>query len=190
MADPDPLDLDPNPLVTRVTAGLHQRGVAGLVSRADAGKSAQELSGSADGTVLANALAGKASLPELVTFAGYLGGTLDNPTGEEPATWRLLYLDSKLWTWLLVPDDGIVLRERVEEEGARGKERDVLWVNADAMVRRGSGPQSVHGRFLSGDFTRAGDFAASLSGGTFSAATGIFCEAVTPGSCGPRTRPR
>jgi hypothetical protein len=54
---------------------------------------------------------------------------------------------------------------------------------------RGSGPQTGDGRFLVGRLTQAGEFAASTTGGTFSAATGLLCEATTPGCCiKPRTR--
>ena len=43
-------------------------------------------------------------------------------------------------------------------------------------------------QFLRGGFIAAGDFSASLTGGTFSRATGLLCEVQTPGCCGKYTR--
>lgn len=121
--------------------------------------------------------------PELSAFAGYLGGTTEAPPST--ATWRILYLDSKLLTWLLVQQDDILFHMRIADDKAAFNERDVIWVRADAPVGRSSGSPSV---WLSGDFTRAMDFTPPLAGGTAaSAATGIFCEALTAGCCPPRT---
>ena len=46
---------------------------------------------------LAMALADQANLPELILVAGYLGGKVMHGVEE----WRLLYLDSRLESWLL-----------------------------------------------------------------------------------------
>jgi len=135
---------------------------------------------------LAAALADNADLPDLSLFAGFLGGQVDRGDGN---FWRLVYLDSRLYSWLLVQESDILVHQRLADDHAPSGLRDVLWVRATANVVQGSGAQSTAGRFLVGEFTRAGDFAASTSGGTFSAATGLLCEATTPGCCmRPRTR--
>jgi len=131
-------------------------------------------------------LAGASELPELVIFAGFLGDTVTHPGAGKD--WRLLYLDWRLLTWLLVQEDGIVLAEKVSDETAPSGMRDVIWVKAEASVRSGSGPQSVEARFLTGEFTRAGDFEAPLTGGTFAGSTGVFCEAKTVNCCYRRSR--
>ena len=135
---------------------------------------------------LAAALADSAELPDLTLFAGFLGGRVDRG---DKNPWRLVYLDSRLYSWLLVQETDILVHQRLPDDHAPSGLRDVLWVRGNANVIQGSGPQSTAGRFLVGEFTRAGDFAASTSGGTFSAATGLLCEATTPGCCiKPRTR--
>ncbi|MGH2969197.1 MAG: hypothetical protein ACRDK0_09050 [Solirubrobacteraceae bacterium] len=138
------------------------------------------------GTPSATAILAQATdVPELVTFSGFLGDTVPQPSGN---VWRLLYLDWRLQTWLLVEEGEILHAEKVKDDGAPSGLVDVIWVRADASVRRGSGPQSVEARFLTGAFTRAGDFDASPTGGTLAAATGIFCEARTPVCCYRRSR--
>jgi hypothetical protein len=146
---------------------------------------AKELSGPGIiSTGTADALAASSDVPELVTFAGYLGGTLQR--GNE--TWRLLYLDTRLQAWLLVQDAHILYTAKVSEDASPGGDRDVIWVSDDAPVGRGSGAQSLQARFLTGEFTRAGDFEAPPAGGTPAAATGVFCEARTPFCCSRRSR--
>jgi hypothetical protein len=133
----------------------------------------------------ADQLANRADVSELASFAGYLGGTVER----EDKQWRLLYLDSQLQTWLLVRDVDILYHEQVKDDTAALEKRDVIWVKADASVGRGSGPQSVESRFLTGEFTKAGDFDTAPGGGTMAAATGLFCEARTPFCCwGRRSR--
>jgi hypothetical protein len=132
-------------------------------------------------------------LPDLIAFTGFLGPTIDQPApgdqaapdGQPPParTWRMLYLDLELRTWLLVEDDEILVNEKVEDRAAPSGRRDMIWVTADAPVGHGSGSPSVEARFLTGDFTRAGDFEAPPAGGTLSAATGVFCNARTAGCC-------
>jgi hypothetical protein len=134
---------------------------------------------------LATAFANQANLPSLSLFAGFLGG----PVVEKGKPWRLLYLDSRLDSWMLVPENAIIVSQQLTDEHAPSGVRDVLWVDSTATLVRGNGPRTNEGRFLVGELTLAGDFAASSSGGTFSAATGLLCEAATPGCClKPRTR--
>jgi hypothetical protein len=133
---------------------------------------------------VANQLAGNPDLDELMSFAGFLGGIVKNGERE----WRLLYLDTCLQTWLLVEENDIVYNTTVEDDTAPAKKRDVIWVRADASVGRGSGAQSAEARFLTGEFTKAGDFEARPTGGTMAAATGVFCEARTPFCCYGRSR--
>ena len=72
--------------------------------------------------------------------------------------WVLVYRDWRMITWLLIEGEGIVHLDTVPEDGDPTRARDVLWVDRDTAVGRGSGPQSDEARFLTGDFTRAGDF--------------------------------
>jgi hypothetical protein len=133
-----------------------------------------------------DALVEASDLPELVTFAGFLGDTVTQPG--QTTQWRVLYLDLELRRWLLLDEADILLAEKVEDETAPSGERDLIWVKADASVGRGSGSPSVEARFLTGEFTRAGDFEAPPTGGTLAAATGVFCQARTPSCCRIRTR--
>jgi hypothetical protein len=119
---------------------------------------------------LANALARQAGLPELVTFAGYLGGTVQDGSQTE---WRVLYLDTHLQRWLLVRDTDVLYNVSVDDETSPSSKRDVIWVRADASVGGGSGSQPVEARFLTGAFTRAADYEAPPSGGTTADATGV-----------------
>ena len=128
--------------------------------------------------------------PELYTFAGYLGGIVEDSAGTIKTTWRLLYLDAKLQTWLLVGQESILLRKDVTDETSPSGSRDHVWVKADASVSQGEGPpqkNEIQARFLRGDFVSAGDFAASVTGGTYAPVTGPMCP-LTPGCCGRRTR--
>ena len=132
---------------------------------------------------LVTALAQK--IPELVTFAGFVLGKVTEPGDGE---WWLLSTDWQLQKWLLIEEKGVVYHTEVDDDDAPFKKRDVVWVKAEASVGTGKGSQSVPSRFLSGFFTRAGDYDAPVSGGTFGAATGIFCEARTPSCCGKKSR--
>jgi hypothetical protein len=193
-------DYVPHPLVTSVALKLAEKDVGTLKASArplvkrvagkggaiDAGayskatKQAKGPTNAAEKNTLATALANQANLNGLSLFAGFLGGPV---VDHERVTWRLLYLDSRLDTWMLVPEDKIIVSEQLKDDNAPSGLRDVLWVDSTASLVRGSGPRTNHGRFLVGELTRAGDFAASTSGGTFSAATGLLCEATTPGCC-------
>jgi hypothetical protein len=141
--------------------------------------------GMAERTQAADSLANSDHHPQLVTFAGYLGGLVSDTRGTE---WRMLYLDTRLERWLLVKDEDILYTTKVDDDTSPSKSRDVIWLSADARVGQGSGSQSVEARFLTGDFTRAGDYESTPTGGTLTAATGVFCEAKTPTCCYRRSR--
>jgi hypothetical protein len=200
-------DLVPHPLVTRVGLDLAEKGFGTLQAAAKAfvtpfiaagqrKPDAAAYSGAADTSDddaqyrvekngLATAVAEQANLPDLSLFAGFLGGQVDH----DNTMWRLLYLDARLDNWLLVPEEEIVVHQRLQDRNAPSALRDALWVRGTATLVRGSGSRATEGRFLVGEFTRAGDFAASTTGGTFSAASGLLCEATTPGCCwGARSR--
>jgi hypothetical protein len=135
--------------------------------------------------------ADEVEVPELVVLAGYLGGTVDLELEGQDGTWRVLYIDSYLQNWRLVPNRDIVLFDSVKDDEAPFKRRDLIWVRANALTARGGAPPRPReqARFLRGDFTRAGDLTAPAGGGTESRATGIFCEAITPRCCTRPVRP-
>jgi hypothetical protein len=164
-------------LLAAVTSGQQKPDQAAYAKAADANADAEHVK---EKNELAAKVADQANLPDLSLFAGFLGGPV---TDDHKATWRLLYLDSRLDNWLLVPEDQIVVHQRLEDDRAPSGLRDALWVRGSATLIRGSGSRANEGRFLVGEFTRAGDFAASTTGGTFSAASGLLCEATTPGCC-------
>src|SRR5215212_7397012 len=141
------------------------------------------------GDRLADELANNPNVPELYTFAGYLGGLVDqvDPTG---ARWQLLYLDAKLFTWLLLNVQTIVLTTNDADDTSPFGTRDYVWMESDASVSRGEGPiqrNEIQARFLRGAFVSAADFAASVTGGTYAPGGGP-AFALTPGCCGIRTR--
>jgi hypothetical protein len=199
-------DLVPHPLVTGVGLDLAEKNfgtlrteaknlVAALTGKkrpdqtafsdAASGDAGADTDHVAEKNQLATALADQANLPDLSLFAGFLGG----PYTHDNVTWRLFYFDSLLSNWLFIPENDIVLHQRLDDDHAPSGKRDALWVRGSATVVRGSGSRANAGRFLVGEFTRAGDFAASTTGGTFSAASGLLCEATTPGCCwGARSR--
>jgi hypothetical protein len=128
------------------------------------------------GGVETPSLAGR--VPDLSLFAGYLGAELKRPD----TTWWLFYLDSRLHKWLLVRKEDIVVYKQLDDDTAFGKKRDVLWVDAGARLLQGDGSRTIEGLFVVGEFTRAGDFAATTTTRTSPASTGLICEATTP-SC-------
>jgi hypothetical protein len=132
------------------------------------------------------ALAYASNLPESVVFAGFLGAVVQQPGGGD---FQVLYLDLELGNWLLVEDTGILAHAKIKDEAVPfDQTRDVIWVKEDAAVGRGSTSQSVEAQFLTGEFTKAGDFEVPPTGGTLAAATGVFCEPRTPLCCYKRTR--
>jgi hypothetical protein len=120
------------------------------------------------------------SASQLVTFTGYLGDPITSPGGQ---TWRLLFLDLRMDSWLLIEESGIVDAQRVDDDTAPSGKCDLIWVKADAAVGAGRGSQSDEARFLTGQFTRAGDSETSWTGGTHTATTGVFCGASTVTCC-------
>jgi hypothetical protein len=203
------MDLDPHPLVSAVVEGFDERQVpltsfddlADLAAPDAIAPPAQASKKRGDPKPKASAepaepdeptkvarrqralqYAGTPSVPPLVTFTGFVGATLRRAPGVEDF-WTVLYLDPQLSTWLLIPKKDIVARDRITDEKAPYKQHDVIWVNANSSVGDGSGSLSVEAQFLTGEFTRAGDFEASANGGTMAAATGVFC----PGGCKPKT---
>jgi hypothetical protein len=177
-------DLAPNELVTDIAIGLSKKGVTDLQKAAQAFGPRKKPTPTEKENLAAD-LANQSDLPDLVTFAGFLGGTLKDAGGNE---WYLLYVDWRLSRWLLVPKEDIVYRKAMKDENAPSGERDVLWVRGDASVGEGSGSPSLEARFLTGEFTRAGDFETPPTGGPRAAATGAFCEASSALCCTRRTR--
>jgi hypothetical protein len=137
----------------------------------------------AEANAVAKQLGEQLNLRNLTLFAGYLGPRFEH----RGSRWRLLYLDERLQTWLLASTDGIVDERRQRDEMAAFGCRDAIWVKGDAQVIQGEGPQSIEGRFLSGEFTRAADVAPAPAGGAQEAVTGPFCG--SPFCCyGARSR--
>lgn len=134
----------------------------------------------ASGTTAATSTA--PGTPELVSFTGFIDGDVTAPWGSA-ADWLLMYLDSQLQDWLLIEQSGIVETDIVVNDISPAQARDVIWVRRGAAVGRGSGPQSDEARFLTGEFTLAGDFEAGPAGGTMAASTGVFCGANTAFCC-------
>ena len=126
------------------------------------------------------------ALPELVPLVGYVDGTITKPGSN--TDWVLVYLDWRMTSWMLVEATGILHYDSVPEDGDRSYARDVLMVLRDTAVGRGSGPQSNEARFLTGHFTRAGDFNQWETGGPSSAETGLFCPNTPLCNCGKRSR--
>lgn len=132
------------------------------------------------------ALAYAADEPGVIVFAGFLGDKIR----EQGRDWEPLYLDLELNTCLLVDSDGIVARDSIKDDAVPYNHlRDVIWVKRDAPVGHAAGSQSVEAMFLTGDFTRAGDYEAPVGGGTMTGNTGVFCEARTPTCCRYPSRP-
>jgi hypothetical protein len=186
-------DYSPHPLVTELAQKLGAEG-SELATAAREFAAAQEAGGDALAGAaheLADVLARQPDLPALMTFAGFLGGTLDDKRGITKSRWRLLYLDVKLLTWLLIREEDILLSLRVGDDESTFEKRDVVWLKTDASLSHGSGPipaDEIQARFLRGDFTRAAEVAATLTDGPGGGApTGVFC-APTPQCCGRPTR--
>lgn len=129
----------------------------------------------------------KSQRVQVVTFAGYLGPPAEDPKDSQKY-WRFLFQDAKARSWLLVPEDAIVLHDRACDRKAAFQQRDLIWVKADAPVRQGNQDESAAGRFLVGQFTNAGDLHATLTDASPpSPGSGILC-APTPECCSRYTR--
>jgi hypothetical protein len=124
--------------------------------------------------------------PELRTLSGYLGGEVPDPGGG-PA-WQIMFVDSSLAGWLIVRTNEILYSNRVKDHTAAGGERDYIWLTVDTMVGRGDSSSSAQAVFLSGAFTRAGDFPTSPRGDTFPRGGGLLFDAITPGCCTGNSR--
>ena len=159
-------DLNPNALVTALGVALPAPDATSVAVTASA--------------LRTGATTGPES-PERRSFVGYVGRTF-NHRGNN---WTLLYVDSALESWMIVETDGIVGRRPIPPDAGSGTPEalDMIWVLADAAVGRGGRSLTVEGAFLCGNFTRAGDFEASPTGGTLAASTGVFCEARSAGCC-------
>ena len=128
-------------------------------------------------------------LPELVIFAGFTGDIFERPRGR---SWQRFYLDPQLFRWMIVEGLRIRHSKRVKDPESPTEGCDYIWVEADALVGSGSGPQPVEATFLTGEFTTAADFEAPSPGGSPGGQTGPFCPPRSP-LCGycyrpPRTR--
>jgi hypothetical protein len=124
--------------------------------------------------------------PEVVAFAGYLGGTVtEKPPGRE-GSWRILYLDSQLQNWRLIPDEDILVFSRMEDDDAAFNKRDVIWVDREALTASGGAPPrpEAQAKYLRGTFLRAGDLVDPETGvgPETDPQTGVFCP-ITPRCC-------
>jgi hypothetical protein len=173
-------DLQPNDLIKGLVGVLTTSGAVTVDRKLATAVKGNKSLGDQEQDQLATTLA---SLPDLVTFAGFVGGVVDDTAGPTKKSWLMFYLDAKLLTWLLVEKDAVVFRDKLTHDGTAGGERDLIWVRADASVGRGSGSQSTQERFLRGEFTSARGLSATLSRGTLNAETGIFCDGESVGCC-------
>jgi hypothetical protein len=131
-------------------------------------------------------------IPDLVTFVGYLGGTIDAELNGRNVKWWILYIDSQLQNWRFIADADIVLHKAMADDSSPFNTRDMIWVHANTLTARGEAPPrpEVQAQFLRGDFTRAGDLAAAPgAGGPTSPRTGGFCDVITPYCCTKTVRP-
>jgi hypothetical protein len=138
----------------------------------------------ADAEKLAAQIGGTAS-SDRVCFLGYLGKEI----AHRDTNWTVLYIDWEQSSWLLIETSGIVARETIPNYTGMGspQDTDVVWVMSDAAVGLSRKTLSLEGMFLTGTFTRAGDFEGTVGGGTVAASTGVFCEARSPGCCRGKT---
>jgi hypothetical protein len=208
---PEGPKLGPHPFVLRVATGLRWAGAGNLTKPADdlnrAIKAANPQARGAgpqgpgddddfkaliapdvafvEKTALATELAQEMVLRDLTLFAGYLGPILNYFARD----WRLIYLDERLQEWLLAPTKDIAHEQRQEDKQAAFGFLDAIWVTANADVIQGRGPAPMERMFVEGPFTRAADVAPAPAGGTFAAASGLFCEARSGSCCwGRRSR--
>src|SRR6185369_16429799 len=127
---------------------------------------------------------------KLQVFAGFLGGVVTQKVNSVDSSWQLLYLDPKLLTWLLVDVDALLFARNVPNQQAAFGGFDHVWVKADGLVGPGDGSvqnTEIESRYMRGGFVSAGDFAASVTGGTYAPPTGQLCP-LTPGCCGIKTK--
>lgn len=178
----------PNPGIVELAAAIRLK--QGISDAAKTYAAASETARKELARTLVDEIANDANFPKLYNFAGFLGGVLNQQDPTSNGIWQLLYLDPKLLTWLLVNEESVVLTKNVKDEKSPFGSYDYVWLESDASVSSGEGPlqkNEIQARFLRGDFVSAGDFAASVTGGTFTPPTGPSCP-LTPGCCGIRTR--
>ena len=101
---------------------------------------------------------------------------------------QVLFTDSRLSTWLLVPVNEVAVFNRVKDDTAAFGLRDVLWLKSEVRLVRGNNTESVQRTYLNGPFIRAGDLEDPLTGGT--SPRGLVDEAFTPGCCTSRSQRR
>jgi hypothetical protein len=70
--------------------------------------------------------------PTLAVQYGFLGDVWQDAAG---VLYRYLYLDEALQSWLLIPEDDIVLHRRFKEDATPYGERDAVWYRSDSKVR-------------------------------------------------------
>ena len=117
--------------------------------------------------------------------SGYLGGCR-HESSRPPV--QVLFVDSSLSRWLLIPIKDIAVFSRVEDHSAAFGLRDVLWLKPDTRVVEGDEADAVDQSYLNGPFIRVDEVAMTVSGGTFPRQGGLLLEAITPGCCGKTRR--
>jgi hypothetical protein len=126
-----------------------------------------------------NEFASEAQGADVYRMIGYLGGVV--PHADK--NWQVLYGEPTLSKWAAVPVDYILLHHRTRQRSAAFGEIDILWVNGEAPIAQGFSSAPAEAVFLTGRFTRAGDFSASYADVTPQSDSGLLCEAITPGCC-------
>jgi hypothetical protein len=120
-----------------------------------------------------------ASMPETVTFDGFMLGPLEY----NERTWWAFYTDRNRQSWILIDDAA-----KVDfQPGNKRSDPDTVWVARHGTVVRGSGARDIELMFLSGSLTTAGDLAQALGsrggshGGLFDPMSPPLCN------CGKKT---
>jgi hypothetical protein len=174
-------ELSPHPLVTAIGANLGAPGTAlESAGKSFAGADTSAFTAKRDTKAaqdVADAFATDNHRPKLVTFAGFLGGKVED---KSQVSWQVVYRDTNLDTWLLVLESDIVFRDTLRDDRMPFRELDEIWLRDDTVVTEGSGPlqpDEIQARQLRGAFTAAGAAAAaSLTGDASSAPeTGVYC---------------
>jgi hypothetical protein len=130
-----------------------------------------------------------AGSPEIKCITGYIGGQCTYPSSS--IWWQILFLDANLRNWIIVDRQQILYSDRRDDREAAAGKRDFIWVKADTLIAHGDPQTDPKNLFLTGAFTRAGDYETSVRGDTHSSASGLICDAITPGGCTSNTpRPR
>ena len=125
----------------------------------------------------------------LTVLVGFLGGR--KQYAPDDRWWRSLFLNPALTEWVVIDEEQILEAYRANDDRCPGGSLDYIWVKSETPIGSGGLQTDPRNLFLTGGFTRAGDFATSVRGDTYSPASGLICEAITPGGCtgkspGPR----